>query len=295
MWKRFINIYFSPPFVIIFVLGMLLLLASISLGPSLSQSWRTFFHVVGIAFIAVALTSPISEFFQFETLSKYMGILRGAQDSGIIHIFRSRLEDGESFQKAIENEFAQCNKVLLAGIAFPRIFHNPPLPKPIDEKMFNHNIPIKILLLDPDGEAAKERAKVEIKIRRGTIADIRGSIESFRLILTQRAESLGIKNINSENVNDIIKKINMEVHLYDFAPIAFIIMTERSLFLEQYHFGRLPNVRSGECIGGRSPVLQFGAHALTYKIIGKHFDYIWENKSRDITMQLLVNNNQNVD
>ena len=103
MWKRFINIYFSPSFVIIFVLGMLLLfLSSILLEPSFSQSWRTFLHVVGIAFIAVALTSPISEFFQFETLSKHMGILRGAQDSGIIHVFQSRLEDRESFREAIE-------------------------------------------------------------------------------------------------------------------------------------------------------------------------------------------------
>lgn len=292
MVQRFANIYFSRPFVIIFASGVILLLLSLLLETALSPLWITFLHVVGIAFIAVALTAPISEYFQFQTMSKYMGILRGARDSGIIHIFQSRLEDRESFQKAVVNEFAQSNEILLAGIAFPRIFHNLPFPKPIDEKMFNTSIPIKILLLDPDSDAAKERAKIEIG--RAVIADIRSSIESFRLILRERARlsRIDIDNIidnDINDINDIIMKIRMEVHLYDFSPIAFMIMTERSLFLEQYHFGRLLNARPGECIGGRTPVFQFGAHTLTYKIIEQHFDHIWTNKSRDITIQLLGN------
>lgn len=293
MRQQFVNTYFSRPFMIIFGLGILLLLPSLLFENTLSQFWRTFFHVVGIAFIAVALTAPVSEFFQFKTLSQHMGIVRGARDSGIIHIFQSRLEDRDSFQKAIEFEFTQTNKILLAGIAFPRIFHDPPLPAPIDEKMFSPNVPIKILLLDPDGEAASARERVRIEIGRAVIADIKRSIESFQLILRERARLLGL-DIDSKSVdNEIIKKIQMEVHLYDFSPIAFMIMTERSLFLEQYHFGRLPSARPGECIGGRTPIIQFGAHALTYKIMEQHFDYVWTKKSRDITMELLLNT-QNV-
>ncbi|MFQ5965230.1 MAG: hypothetical protein ACE5KZ_13225 [Candidatus Scalinduaceae bacterium] len=287
MIHRFINIYFSRTFIIIFATGVLLLFLSLLFETALSQLWRTFLHVIGIAFIAVALTAPISEFFQFQTLSKYMGILRGAQDSGIIHIYQSRLEDRESFQKTVESEFAQSNKVLLVGVGFPRIFHNPPLPKPIGEKMFNPNIPIKILLLDPKGDAAQERTNIETG--RKTRNDIISSIESFRLILRERARIVGI-DIDSKNVgSDVIEKIKMEVHLYDFVPVVFMIMTQRSLLLEQYNFGRLPDAMPGDCIGGRIPVIQFGAHALTYKIMEQHFSYIWENKSTDITMQLLVN------
>ena len=227
MKQQFVNIYFSRPFRIIFALGIILLLPSLLAESFLPQFWITFFHVVGIAFIAVALTAPVSEFFQFKTLSKYMGILRGAQYSGIVHIFQSRLEDRESFQKAVELEFSQGNKIMLAGVAFPRIFHNPPLPEPIDKKMFTPDTPIKILLMDPESDAGRERSKIEIG--RNTITDIKGSIDSFQLILRERARVLGI-DVNSKSISsDTIQKIKIEVHLYDFSPISFMIMTDKCL------------------------------------------------------------------
>lgn len=285
MKKQIVNIYFSGPFITIFVLGILLLIPSILFENKITEFWRTFFHVVGIAFIAVAVSAPVSEYFQFKTLSKHMAILRGAQNSGIIHIFRSRNEDREDFQKAVEMEFSQCSKIMLAGVAFPRIFHNPPLPEPIDKKMFNPNIPIKILLLNPESNAAIERAKIEIG--RNTITDIQRSIDSFQLILKERAKLLKI-NLSKKNNNfDILKTIKMEVHLYDFTPITFMIMTDNLLFLEQYHFGRLHIDRPGACIGGRTPLIQYNNHSLTYSIMENHFNYMWTSKSKNITLELL--------
>ena len=72
MFSKIIRIYFIIPFAIIFCLGILLLIPSILFGDILKEFWRTFFHVVGVAFIAVALTAPIAEFFQYQTLSEYM-------------------------------------------------------------------------------------------------------------------------------------------------------------------------------------------------------------------------------
>ena len=162
MFSKIIRIYFSIPFAIIFCLGILLLIPSILFGDILKEFWRTFFHVVGVAFIAVALTAPIAEFFQYQTLSEYMGILRGAGESEIVHIFRSRFEDRDSFQKTIEDAFDQADKVLIGAIGLPRLFHHPPYPEPIKRKLCNPNIPIKILLLDPKGENARERERIEI-------------------------------------------------------------------------------------------------------------------------------------
>ncbi len=287
MRHQFINIYSSRPFLIIFVLGVLLLLPSLLFENTLPHFWRTFFHVVGIAFIAVALTAPVSEFFQFKTLSQHMGIVRGALDSGIIHIFQSRVDDRESFQKAIESEFTQTSEICLLGIAFPEVFHHQPLPKPIDEKMFDPNILIKILVLNPDSQAAGKRS--EIEIGRGTIYDIQRSIDSFQLFLKERAKLLGIDIKNDSIDGEVIKKIQMEIHQYDFSPIAFMIMTKRTLFLEQYHYGRLSYARPGECIGGRVPIFQYHSHALTFEIMQHHFDYVWTTDSKDITMQLLRN------
>lgn len=272
----------SPPFVIIFVLGLILLTISLLFSKTLAFFWSNFLQVIGVAFIAVSLTSPISDYFQFKTLSEYMGLLRGARDSGVIHIFKSRKAERISFQEAVEREFAEADKVFMAGVAFPRILHDSPLPQLIDEKMFNPNVPIKILLMDPDGVAAKERS--EIEIGRGTIFDIQRCKENLGLIIKERAKLVGS---NSENdPKEFAKKVNLEIHLYDFPPTVFMIATENCLFLEQYHFGRLPTERPGECIGGITPVVQYSADSATYQIMECHFNYIWDKKSRDITFDL---------
>jgi hypothetical protein len=220
-----------------------------------------------------------------------MGIVRGALDSGIIHIFKSRVNDRESFQKALESEFTKTSEISFLGIAFPEIFHNQPFPKPIDDKLYDPNTFIKILVLAPRSESAEKRA--ELEVGRGTISDIQRSIETFQLILIERAKLLGIDISNTSIDSDTIKKTHMEIHLYDSPPIAFMIMTKRTLFLEQYHYGRLPYARPGERMGGRIPIIQYDSQSITYEMMRHHFDYIWKNDSKDITMQLLCST-QNV-
>ncbi len=285
-----LGVKITAPFVIIFVVGLVLLIISLLFETILPNIWSTILNVLGISFIAVSLSAPISEFFQFKTLSKHIRILQGAQSSGIIHVLASRVEDKDSFFEIVEDEFAKADRILMAGVAFPRIFHSQPYPAPIDEKMFNPNIPIKVLLLNPKGENANERAKIEIG--RGTVEDINRSIGSLRLIAKERMKGLEINIGNEENYEDVIDKIKIEVHLYDFSPIAFMIQTDNCLFLEQYHFGRLKSLRLGECIGGRTPLVVYSSNSTTYKIMEQHFIYIWENKSKDISRDFLVKTNQ---
>lgn len=271
----------SPPFVIILILGFFLLTISLLFEKALTHVWSSLVQVIGVSFIAVSLTAPISDYFQFKTLSGYMGLLRGTRDSGIVHVFKSRKASRAEFQEALESVFAEADEIMMAGVGFPKILQNAPLPPNIDEKMFNPNIPLKILILDPASQSANERADIEIG--RGTLLDIHRCIENLGLIAKERAKLIGA-DLNSE---DIGKKIKMEIHTYDFVPVAFIVMTEAYLFLEQYHFGRLPDERPGECIGGLTPIIQFESDSTTYQIIKKHFQYIWDNKSKDITPSLL--------
>lgn len=281
--KRLLRIYFHPAIACIFVFGLGVLVFSILAEPVLTPFWARFLSVIAVSFIAVALTAPISQFFQSRTLEQHVELLRGAQDSGIIYIFTSRVGEWGRFQKSIERELSRADRILMAGIALPRIFHELPMPEPIEIKMYDTETEIKLLLLNPDGASAKERAKIEIG--RGTIASIQRTILNLAAILKTRAESVGLKcgQISSQQV----KGIGMGVHSYDFPPIAFSIITENCMFLEQYHFGRLSSARRGECIGGRVPLIHYALHSRMYQVMAEHFDYVWKNKSNDITLSLV--------
>lgn len=276
------KIYFNPIFIVIFFIGSALLFLSIYL--ELPNLWKTFFHVVGIALIAVALTDPISKFFQFETLSKHIDLIQGAHKSGIIQIFSSRGDD-KNFEPRMEEEIALTSEIRFIGIAFSGVFHAG-LPQLVREKIHNPNVSLYILLLDPKGQNAQEREKIEVD--RNTIPDIKRTLDQLKIILKIRCDKANI-NITGSNVNwsNVTAQIKMEVHIYDLPPIAYVIMTDNCLFLEQYHFGRLQTDVRGECIGGKIPIIQYSSYSETYKRLKAHFDYIWKNKSKNITIDLL--------
>jgi len=242
-------------------------------------------EVVGTAFIAVAATAPISEYFQFRTLARYMRLLMGAQGAGIINIYRSRLEERAAFQSAVEDAFENAHKLNLIGIALPMVFPSLPLPKKVEKVVYDTKIPFNIILLDPDSDAAAERQ--EIEKGNGVRDAIRKTLGELRNILVERASRLGT-TADELIKNGALDRLNMAVHLYDFPPQSMLLLTQNVLFLEEYHFGRPSGAKSGECIGGRTPVIEFDSVSDTFSIMGEHFDYVWNNKSKDITEELIL-------
>lgn len=304
MWyKTFIKNYYRAPFIYIFILGLILIILSPKFkGVNLEYlDLEKFFEVMGVAFISVAVTAPIADFFLFRTLSDSIKVVYGAQESGITNIFKSRYHDEESFNKAIEEAFKNAeanentNGILMMGVAFPDIFKNINNDdfnnKSTSQKMYDVSFPIDILLLNPECKQTDFREQIEEG--RGTKTDIYKTIESIQKILIDRAKCL---KINLENIKlkkdvlsiDDLNRIKMKIRLYNIPPITYLIMTNTTLFLEQYHFGNIVR-RTGRCIGGKIPVLQFNHSAHTYKIMQKHFDYIWGKvEKRDITKELLI-------
>jgi hypothetical protein len=274
------------PIVTIFSMGVAAVVAGVYLIDARSGRpfWGTFLEVVGAAFLAVALTAPISEYFQFLTLSRHMRLVQAAQGAGISSIYRSRVEDRDSFHAALDRAFNNAHELSLGGIALPGIFHDPPYPTGIEKALCDPKVRLRILFLDPYSADTDERADIEKG--RGVRSDIRSSLDQLRNILAERASKL--KRDPEELLNaDKLDMLNIRLHLYRFPPQALVILTESVLFLEQYHFGRPPHARVGECVGGRTPMIEFDSGSNTFSIMRAHFDYVWEHKSTDETESLI--------
>ena len=178
--------------------------------------------------------------------------------AGIIGIWENRFANGAK-SELIERLRQAKGEILMAGVASPTLFRpgSPFYLESLKEKMEDSTFTLKVLLLDPKGKNAEERAKIEKG--RNTIRDIEGTIEFLKEIPT---------------------KATIVVHTYDFPPLAYLIATNECMFVEQYHFGQ-PRVDLG-CAGGQVPLLLFKYEADTYRVLKQHFEYVWEEKSEEI-------------
>ena len=207
----------------------------------------------------------------FTKLGPGISTILGAADAGVGNIYAKRKWDTEaeaSIRAHLEGESAQT--ISIAAIALPKFFH--PREKYGNElrRLFKKGeIHWRILLLHPQSRAASQRAKRE---RGGdTIDNLKQSIRHIQ--------------------GEIDKGVNIEARLYSFHPILFLLITENSMLVEPYHFGRI--VRSPDashesvsaevgCNGGLVPLMQIRnlrKPDQAYAIFKDHFEYIWEEKS----------------
>jgi len=197
---------------------------------------------------------------------KYLPVMRelfnlidGLHKCKITGVWKNR--DESEAKEAIKKELEKAKgEIFMAGVAFPDFFRpKAEYAREIQALFGNPTIKFRILLLDYDKEHAHERDKIEKG--RFTIRDIKSTIEYF------------LKTINVQ--------ADIEVKTYDFPPIAFLVLTEKCVFIEQYHLGTR-RTKLG-CIGGQTPLLRMDASSITYGIMKEHFNYIWENKSQPIS------------
>jgi hypothetical protein len=195
---------------------------------------------------------------------KNLRIVKGFQirETGVTGIWKDR-HDKDAI-KAIKKELERASgEILMAGVAFPDFFRpNSDYSVELSNLFRDPSFTFRILLLDPEGACAKERA--EIERGRFTIMDIERTIEF-------------LKSVNAQS--------NITVHIYGFPPIAFLIITNECLFIEQYHFGP-PRVDLG-CSGGQTIFLRMDKNSNTYKVCRLHFEYIWTKKSEEKMRRML--------
>lgn len=197
-------------------------------------------------------------------------LLEEAGHVGLEHIFYRKTDDDRRgldllFSSIQEQINSKIGEIYIVGIAALEIF---PISEPGNryEKLFegylvdnNNKCQVKILLLDPDSNAAKLKAKLEYS--HDTIGHIKGTI----------------KKLDMYNHRDnIVNKL--DYRKYNSMPIALIFMTSSRLFLEPY-----PNVNINKPtqnlngpIGGRTPMIVITKDSEAYRRWKAHVEHLWE-------------------
>ncbi len=285
-----------PVFLLADLLGAVGLLAS----QLTADPWKGAVAAVGSTCLTIGLSLPIALFYQLRAEGESLAIIGACHRAGIRAIFRSRQSDAEALRIAIDAAAIASTGISLLGVAFRSLF-NPSGEHTQEprERLDDPRVHLRVLLLDPDSDAAKRRATIE----RGntTIDDIRFTLAHGIPAMTQERlsrvcqqdgtlkEKIAKSSIPwpDDLVACVVERCKFEVHLYDLDPMVFLMIFRDSVFAEQYHLGRPNELRTGSCIGKHVPVIEYGSAAEAAKFLSTHYDWLWKGKSRDVTRQLV--------
>jgi hypothetical protein len=269
--------------------------------------WNIIPLTIGSTFLTLGITLPIAIYYQAESNNESFQLLKACNQSGIRAIFISRQQDNDNLRDAIDKAAeSTSSELFFLGICFHSLFDpNVPHTREMDDKLHDPYVKMRIMILDPESDAATRRAQIE----KGntTVDDIKTTLE-IGLVSTVQIRMAELMNddnfrklkhayVNASNdrekqetLKEIIKKVNVEVQIYAGDPIMFIMGFDDSMFVEQYHFGRVDNIiRFGGCIGKHMPVVQYLSTSRGYQFSKQHFEYMWAKyeQSNDRTTSIV--------
>ncbi|MGO9120968.1 MAG: hypothetical protein ACLQPD_25580 [Desulfomonilaceae bacterium] len=258
------------------------------LSQALPGLWSIGLATVGSAFLTIGITLPVALYFQVQSNAEAFKILNTCSRVGIESIFVSRKRDAGDLRDAIADAVSKSNTVSLLGIAF-RTFTDPSAEsrEGISENINSPSTRLRVLLLDPESDAAQRRSKVEVG--NATIDDIKytlennlvaAAVERLRRVRRDQMGTVDNKQAGSQDLRCSVnwrEKLNMEVRTYTAEPVVFLMVFDDAMFAEQYHRGR-PNelVPVGSCIGKYMPVVQYRRGSTGFRFLECHFETLWD-------------------
>ncbi len=187
--------------------------------------------------------------------NKMIGISISAWESRLMNVFTTRENARERIAFLLRNE---NSSIKLIGISLRDFLHAGKNYYDILQQK-SKKVSVQCLLLDPQSEQGELRSKrEEPNVKTGNLySEVQTSIRS-------------IQRLNEE-------KCKITAKLYAASPSCFAIITERSVVIEQYHYG---SSKPGATIaGGKVPVFEFAKNSSTYEELVGHFDFIWSLES----------------
>jgi len=264
------------------------------LSQAFPSPWGMVSATIGSAFVTIGITLPVALYFQIQSNAEAFKILNTCSRVGIESMFASRKHDAGALSDAIAAAVSKSNSVSLLGIAF-RTFTDPSgeSRETVRQKMNSPSTHLRVLLLDPDSVAARDRAKIEIG--NATIDDIKYTLHNNLVAiaverirqLTRASSRQGAGSTFDGSLFSDRLKLNMEVRTYDVEPVVSIRLFDDTMFSEQYHRGRPEElVPVGSCIGKYMPVTQYRRGSTGFQFLQSHFENLW-SEAKDRTQDVL--------
>jgi hypothetical protein len=144
------------------------------------------------------------------------------------------------------------------------------------------DVDIRIILIDMASESARKRSYREYKINDGPLeyGAFNERIYEEQKLYADTKQTLNYIEIFQRECDRITggkKKNRIEVRVSGEDPEGFFFFTDRSVLVEQYHFGKLKQDSSGQKLGGEVPVFEFvdNGRAKQYTLYKSHFKYLF--------------------
>ncbi len=202
--------------------------------------------------------------------ARFSRMISSSVGHGIMALLGPRRLDPHT-PAAIASELeAAEGEVLLQGVGLREFFgdrdHTTILRRMAVE---DRPVSVRALLVDPTGQFARARTVVQ-------------DGEQYADDALFRAGPLFGDSWRSLNVIASLKKISdksrrfrLDVRFLDHWPSAYLVLTNRSAFVETYHFGRTDQSSEQVTIDGLVPMLQIDSESNYYALLRNHFDYLW--------------------
>jgi hypothetical protein len=292
--RELLRLMSQPAFVLADLFGSALLMMT----KFLPEPWGNATAALGSALLSIGISLPVGLYYQLRASAESLDILNACNNSGIRGIFESRLEAGSDLSSALDAELSKTTHISMLGVALRAIFgptDSLTVTPLMRSRLDNPQVKLKVLILNPNSDAAKRRDSLE---RGGTcIEDINYTLNNgIPAVINERIMNLNdfsakdkiSEHLSIDNtiVGELYDKCNIFIKTYDIDPITFIFKTDSALFSEQYHFGRIKDLRTANCIGQHVPVIQYIESAKAARFLSEHFKAIWE-MANDETQRLI--------
>jgi len=219
---------------------------------------------------------------------------------GIIDIFPDRWDHASEYHEKIRkhlSEYAEQIKrgeitkeeICIMGIALRHFFQN----ETYKEELATLNelgIKFKVLLLDPESEAALERSEIESpEVYEPNY--LKGFTDEEKKIYDLFVDTAMFKDLYDTHEYIVERSpswiINFDIKYYKNDPSYYLIKLPDKLIIESYNYGSVKEcdilpinpVIPNPFIGGRIPIFVYGPECITYRLISNHFKQIWRRSA----------------
>lgn len=196
-----------------------------------------------------------------------VGVSRPTRSCGLVNLFPSRSLAEERLAYLLDEP---RGTIRLIGISLRDFFHAGRRFYRILERVCvpardaENGLTVRALLLDPLSEQGRIRSeREEPGVHPGNLfSEVMTSLNSIERLRTSGA--------------------GVEAKLYSGAPNCFVVLTEKSVLIEQYHYGS--DAPGATILGGKVPLLEFARESAAYAEMSGHFDFLWSDKGPSLTV-----------